>query len=150
MLYQKKKAAKFVFATAACLVITGCHLFDDAHRALAYFCPGLHISLNGVNESFNRDSELARQNYVLRYTDGDEKNVEIYFFNNNNGYAPVKNSDFSGINSDENQFIADDDKTVGKSFKAHGDSAVVVFDQSRHEIIIMEYLKNHKKEKAPR
>ncbi|HEY4196046.1 MAG TPA: hypothetical protein VGM63_10955 [Mucilaginibacter sp.] len=129
------------------LIFAGCHLFDDAHHALSYFCPKLNISLNGVHESWNKSSTLAIKSYVLQYSSDDEKAVESYFLNNNNGYAPVKDSALLSLNSDEHTFIEDNDTTVGKKFKSAGDSAIVVFNQSRQEIIIVEYLGNHRKTK---
>src|ERR1700744_2441130 len=145
MLYLKKKSALLLPTVVISLVFTSCHLFDDAQHALKYFCPKLNISLNGVHESLNKSSTLAIKSYVLQYSSDNEKTVEAYFLDNNNGYTSVKNSDFLRLNSDENTFIEDNDTTVGKSFKTAGDSAVVVFNQSRQEIIIVEYLRNHKK-----
>lgn len=145
MLYPKKKSVLLLFTAISSLAFASCHLFDDAHHALNYFCPKLNISLNSVHESTNKSSTLAVKSYVLQYSSDNVKTVEAYFLDNNNGYTPVKNSDFLKLNSDENTFIEDNDTTVGKTFKAAGDSAVVVFNQSRQEIIIVEYLRNHKK-----
>jgi hypothetical protein len=150
MLYPKKKSVLLLFTVMFSLTLAGCHLFDNAHHALNYFCPKLKISLNSVHESTNKSSTLAIKSYVLQYSSDNVKTVEAYFLNNNNGYTPLKNSDFLRLNSDENSFIEDSDTTVGKTFKAAGDSAVVVFNQSRQEIIIVEYLKNHKKESNPK
>jgi|ERR1700744_703116 len=145
MLYLKKKFAPLLFTVIFSVTFASCHLFDDAQHALKYFCPKLNISLNSVHESTNKSSTLAVKSYVLQYSSDNIKTVEAYFLDNNNGYTSVKNSDFLRLNSDENTFIEDNDTTVGKTFKAAGDSAVVVFNQSRQEIIIVEYLKNHKK-----
>ena len=145
MLYLRKKFVLLLFTAVFSLAFGGCRLFDDAHHALNYFCPKLNISLNSVHESLNKSSILAIKSYVLQYSSDNEKTVESYFLYNNNGYTPVKNSDFLRLNSDENTFIEDNDTILGKTFKVAGDSAVVVFNQSRQEIIIVEYLRNHKK-----
>ena len=141
MLYLKRESKQLFITLLFCLVLAGCGIFDDAKHALKYFCPGLNIGVNGVHVHTGKNPSFAIKSYMINYPDKDESQVEKYF-QEANGYSRINNMDVSSINSELVTYVDQSDNLVGKSFKSGRDSAIVAFNRTKQEIIIIEYLTN--------
>jgi len=141
MLYLKKNFKRLYPLLLLCLSLASCQIFDDAKHMLNYFCPKLHIGINGVREHTSRDRAFATKSYIVNFPDKYENQVENYF-QQSNGYSVINGSDISGVNTDEEVYVDQNDNVVGKRFKSGIDSAIVAFNRTKQEIIIIEYLNN--------
>ena len=146
MLYFNRNLKKSIILTLSCLLLVSCHVFDDAKHALNYFCPKLKIGVNGVHEHSSKTFTLAVKSYVINYPDQYEKKVDEYF-GTANGYAPIANAEVYSVNTDLDTYVDGNDNIVGKGFKSGRDTAIVAFNKTKQQILIIEYLKNPKAEK---
>ncbi len=143
MLYLKKDFKQLFIPLLFCLVLASCGVFDDAKHALNYFCPKLNIGVNGVHEHTSKNPAFAVKSYLINYPDKYKSRVEKYF-QESNGYSAVNSADVIGVNTDEVVYVEQNDRITGKRFKSGADSAIVAFNRTKQEIIIIEYLKNPK------
>jgi hypothetical protein len=124
-----------VFAvTIICLLLSGCQLFTAGKKRLNEYCPGLNVSINGVNWSSNSSGSV----FVLKYDRGYQKKVSAYFADPANGYKADNGRGYSDIKTNDKPEIDDDDAIVGKTIDKGKTTAKVVFDESTSKIIIIE------------
>jgi hypothetical protein len=142
MPYLKKHSVQFFLAIVITLEFTGCHLFDNAQKALNRYCPNFPIGLDSVdfNEYTNFDLS-SRKRYTIKYDSHDEGFVEQYFHNKDNGFYHKKGNNFYKKDIDDEEFLEDDDDALGKLFKRGNNSAVVIFNQTKKSITIIEFFR---------
>jgi hypothetical protein len=118
-------------------VLSGCQIFTAGKKKLNLYCPGLKIGINGINWSLNGGQSV----YVLSYNSDDQKKVQAYFENKENGFAEAKNGDFYGIEIDNNPVIDRSDNILGKILEKSKVKAEVILNESTRRIIIIEHSK---------
>jgi len=142
MPYLKKRSTQFILVTVIALAFTGCHPFDDAKKALNRYCPNFAVGLDSVSVDEYMNFDLSsRKRYTIKYDSNDESFVERYFHDKGNGFYRKKDNNFYKKDIDDSEFLEDDDEALGRLFKRGNNSAVVIFNQTKKSIIIIEFFK---------
>lgn len=137
----KNYSIRFIQITCICLLLAGCNLFSKSQKKLNQYCPGLVINLDSVKTRGYTQFDLSsRDLYILSYDLNDEKFIKNYFLNNSFGFYKKKDNAFFK-KEDDDDFIDDNDDAVGKTIKSGKNYAVVIFNQTKQAIIILEYSK---------
>jgi hypothetical protein len=96
---------------------------NDAKAKLAHYCPGLKVSISGINYSNNSDTKT----YTITYDVSSQKAVDAYINDKKNGFI---NSD--GTSSDNGGFI------LANAIKHPNKNTAVVYIRLTQQIIIVE------------
>lgn len=147
MALHKKHLLLFIIP----LFLSSCHLFDEAKQRLQLYCPGLKISLNGVNIQNHTEADMSNKKlFVLTYFSGSEQTVKNYFLNEAHGFKimphdSILQKESEDDDSDDHKTIENEDIILGKTISQQNGHAIVMFNQTKNIIIIAEYSKGQRK-----
>jgi hypothetical protein len=119
----KSTSKSFVPLVVLFFVVTGCNFISDAKTKLAHYCPGLKISISGINYSYKNGTKT----YTITYAGSSQNAVDAYFENKANGFTSSDGKSF-----DSQGFI------LAKIFKEPKGTASVVYSKLTEQIIIVE------------
>jgi len=117
-----------------CIFLSGCAFFAAAGKKLSTYCPGLNVSLTGVNMSINGGREVT----VLDYGNSWQKKVNIYFTDKANGYTGGNQRRYQDLKADDDALVADGDSILSKTIDKNNKTATVIYNVSTRRIIIVE------------
>jgi hypothetical protein len=151
MPFHKNQLVKFLLLFIIPISLSSCHLFNEAKQRLQLYCPGLKISLNGVNIQEHTETDLSdKKLFVLTYFSGSEQTVKSYFLNEVHGFKIMPHDaiflkESEDDDSDDHKTIENEDIVFGKTITQQNGYTIVMFNQTKDIIIIAEYSKGKRK-----
>ncbi|MDB5003437.1 MAG: hypothetical protein JWQ34_1662 [Mucilaginibacter sp.] len=151
MPFHKNQLLKSLLLFIVPVFLSSCHLFDEAKQRLQLYCPGLKISLNGVNIQEHAEADMSdKKLFVLTYFSGSEQAVKSYFLNKANGFKimphdAIFKKESEDDDSDDHKTIENTDIVFGKTVTQQNGYTIVMFNQTKNIIIIAEYSKGQRK-----
>lgn len=104
-------------------IVTSCNFMNDAKAKLAHYCPGLKVSISGINYSKN-DSTTT---YTINYDRSSQKAVDAYFSDEKNGFTYSENKSF-----DNGGFV------LANAIKRPNKNTEIVYIKLTQQIVIVE------------
>ncbi len=131
-----------LYVIALTIVLAGCYAQPEAQDKLTHYCPELNLEITGASSGeYTNLDQSGRRTYILTYNPDDEGHVNDYFVEGGYGFVKMTDNAFFDKDSGDTTFLKPDHIAVGKRFRSGKNLSVVVFNKTRHSIMIIEFYK---------
>ncbi|HZX58284.1 MAG TPA: hypothetical protein VFE54_06150 [Mucilaginibacter sp.] len=106
------------------------------------YCPALSINITGYESIQEVGLEKKHRNiYVITYQLESENNAEKYFLKIDTNFEKRYDNNYyiKDLLDRGESFLQAKDNAVGRIFKMKNDSAAIIFNETKHNIILIEY-----------